>query len=145
MVAVFIGHSDCTLPVSVVKTKIRDMINSGVRQFLNGGMGAFDAICARAVYELKEDFPYIESILVIPYLNFKCLFAHLFDGSIYPEGLENYHYKAAINKRNDYMLDSSDVALCYVYTLGRCLRTYKGAIKRKLILYHLCEPPKTLL
>ena len=91
-------------------------------------MGAFDAVCARAVYELKKDFPYIENLLVIPYLSFKCQFARLFDGSIYSEGLEKFYYKAAIIKRNEYMVDNSDMALSYVYTHGRSAKTLKRAI-----------------
>ena len=140
---VFIGHSDCQLPMEKVKNAIREMIGNGVDVFLNGGMGGFDALCARAVFELKSEFPYIKSLLVIPYLSFKCSFADLFDGSIYPEGLEKFYFKAAIIKRNEYMVDNSEAALCYVYTLGRSAKTYKRALSKGLETYYLCQPPNT--
>ena len=142
MRAVFIGHSDCQLSVETVKDEIRKMIADGVDKFYNGGMGGFDAVCARAVYELKDEFPQIESLLVIPYLSFKCSFSNLFDGSIYPEGLERFYYKAAILKRNDYMVDNSEAALCYVYTVGGAAKTYGRAVNKGLTLYRLCQPPK---
>lgn len=142
MRAVFIGHSNCQLSVEAVKGEIRKMIENGVDKFYNGGMGAFDAICARAVHELKGEFPQTESLLVIPYLSFKCSFERLFDGSLYPEGLEKFYYKAAIIKRNEFMVDNSDVALCYVYTIGGAAKTYARAVNKGLGLYHLCQPPK---
>lgn len=141
MRVVFIGHGDCQLASETVKTEIKKMIVDGADVFLNGGMGAFDAICAKAVWELKKEFPYITNLLVIPYLNFKCGFAHLFDESIYPEGLEKFYYKAAIIKRNEYMVDTSDIALCYVYTLGRSAKTYKRAVEKGVKIIDLCVPP----
>ena len=140
MVATFIGHSRCSLSLDEVKTEVRRMIGEGATKFLNGGMGAFDALCARAVKDLKSEFPYIESLLVIPYLSYKCSFENVFDGSVYPEGLEKYHFKAAIIKRNEYMVESSQMALCYVYALGGAAKTYKRAKKRGLTLYHMCQP-----
>ena len=141
MIATFIGHSKCQVPYDTVKKEVEKLINGGVVQFLNGGMGQFDFMCAKSVFELKLMYPEIKSLLVIPYLSFKCSFANLFDGSIYPEGFERYHYKAAIIKRNEYLVDNSDIALCYVYTLGRALKTYARARKRDLKLFHICQPP----
>ena len=143
MVATFIGHSNCNISIEEVKVEIRKMIKCGARRFLNGGMGAFDGLCARAVFELKSEFEGIESLLIIPYLNFKCSFAELFDGSIYPEGLERYYFKAAIVKRNEYMVESADMALCYVYAIGGAAKTYKRAKEKGIMLYHLCKPINT--
>lgn len=67
--ATFIGHSDChDIDKMAVQKKITELINNGVDEFYNGGMGGFDWLCARLVYDLKKEYPYIKSFLVIPYL-----------------------------------------------------------------------------
>lgn len=53
--ATFIGHKECYGVRAVeVQREIEKLIGSGVTDFLNGGMGGFDWMCARVVYELKK-------------------------------------------------------------------------------------------
>lgn len=62
--ATFIGHNDCYgVSEERVKSAITKLIESGVTDFLNGGQGGFDRICARCVYELKKDYPHIKNHL----------------------------------------------------------------------------------
>ena len=78
--ATFIGHGECW---GVDKEKVRaaaeELIQKGVETFLSGGMGGFDWLGARVVYELKEKYPHIKNILVIPYLTFNVRNKDLFD------------------------------------------------------------------
>ena len=132
--ATFIGHGECR---GVDKEKVRaaaeELIQKGVETFLSGGMGGFDWLGARVVYELKEKYPHIKNILVIPYLTFNVRNKDLFDEILYPDGFEKYHFKAAIPKRNRFLVDNSKYAICYVtHGWGGAAQTYEYAKKHGL-------------
>ena len=111
----FIGHSECYgLSSERVRTAIEDLIDRGVTDFLCGGMGNFDWMCAGITHELKQKHPHVRCDLVIPYLTFRVLEPKYFDDIVYPQGFERYHFKAAIVARNRYLVDQSAYALCYV-------------------------------
>lgn len=132
--ATFIGHSECYgVDISTVRPVIVTLIEKGVYEFISGGMGDFDWICARAVYELKKEYPHIRNSLVIPYLTFTIQNKDLFDDVIYPDGFEKYHFKSAIPKRNRYLIDNSAYAICYVkHGWGGAAKTYEMAKRQKL-------------
>jgi len=132
--ATFIGHNECYgVNAADVRNAIEQLIRAGVTDFLNGGMGGFDWLCARAVYELKKDYPQIRNLLVIPYLTFSIRNKELFDDIIYPDGFEKYHFKAAIPKRNRYLIDNSAYAICYVkHGWGGAAQTYEKAKKQNI-------------
>ena len=117
--ATFIGHRQCTgLDTEKLRNEIEGLVQKGVCNFLNGGMGSLDWTCARIVHDMKGKYPQIRSYLVIPYLSFQISEPRYFDEIIYPEGFEKYHFKAAIVKRNQYLVDHSSYALCFVTTIG---------------------------
>ena len=61
--ATFIGHNECFgLSAEKLKNTIRELIKKGVTDFLSGGQGGFDRLCGRCVYELKKEFPHINTI-----------------------------------------------------------------------------------
>ncbi len=108
---------------------VEKLIKNGADEFLLGGYGDFDKIAARVVKSFKSTYPHIKSILVIPYLN-REYNKELYDVSVYPE-LENVHPKGAIVKRNQYMVDVSDVVVTYVkYKNGGAATTLKYAEKK---------------
>ena len=88
--ALFIGHGECYgVRREDVSAAARELIEKGVKDFLCGGMGDFDWIAARAVYELKAEYPDITVNLVIPYLTFNIRNKELFDESFTPKDLKN--------------------------------------------------------
>ena len=137
--ATFIGHRQCTgLDTENLRNEIEGLVQKGVCNFLNGGMGSFDWTCARIVHEMREKYPQIRSYLVIPYLSFRVLVPQYFDEVIYPEGFEKYHYKAAIVKRNQYLVEQSSYALCFVtHNWGGAAKTYQRAVKKGLTILNL--------
>lgn len=137
--ALFIGHDDCYgVSRSEVEKAIISLTQKGVTDFLSGGQGGFDRLCAGCVFRLKKDFPQIRNLLVIPYLTFNIFDKEIFDEIIYPEGFEKYHFKSAILARNKYMVNCSNYAICYVnHDWGGAARTYDYAIKRKLNITHI--------
>ena len=137
--ATFIGHKDCFgLDEGRVRAEIIGLIHSGIVQFLNGYMGGFDVLCARLVHELKKDYPYIKNFAVIPYLTHKIDREEYFDEIIYPEGFEKYHFKAAIPKRNKYLVENSCAAVCYVaHDWGGAAKTLEMAYKNNVRVINL--------
>ncbi len=129
--ATFIGHRECSnLQDNLIRNEIEKLVLKGIVVFLNGGMGDFDWKCARLVYEMKIKYPYIQNLLVIPYLNFNIKEVKYFDSIIYPDGFEKYYFKSAIPKRNNYLVENSSYAICYIMHLwGGAATTYKKALK----------------
>lgn len=135
----FIGHRECyDLSAEEVRAAIAGLIGRGVTEFLCGGMGGFDYLCARLTHGLKREYPEIRCDLVIPYLSFRVPEPEYFDDIVYPEGFERYHFKAAIGARNRYLVEKSAYALCYVtHDWGGAAKTYALARKNNLTLLHV--------
>lgn len=98
--------------------------------FYVGGRGEFDSMAAAAVRNAKAAHrdKKIQIYLIEPYLHAnlnrdKEYNEKLYDGIIIPEELIGVHPKAAIQKRNCWMVDQADLLLAYVY------RDYGGAYK----------------
>ena len=138
---VFIGHKNCYgLNEDELKSTIIELINLGVTEFLSGGMGEFDRKSARIVYELKQIYPHIKNILVIPYFHFNIFDSKLFDEIVYPAGIEKVPYKFAIIKRNQYMVDNSTYAICFVdHSFGGASKTLEYAKKKNVRIINLAE------
>lgn len=92
--------------------EIENLISQGADKFLLGGYGSFDHLCAKTVRMLKDNYPYIKSILVIPYLNAKYE-TDIYDYTQYPP-IEKTPLRFAIVKRNEYMVNQSDTVVSYV-------------------------------
>ncbi len=138
---VFIGHSDCHgLSKELLKNAILACIRHGVVEFYNGGQGGFDRLCARTVFELKSQYPYIRNTLVIPYLSFRIFDRGLFDNILFPEELEYVHFKGAIPARNRYMVKKADAAVCYIdHTWGNAAKTYAFAQRHGLWIQNIAQ------
>ncbi len=134
--AVFIGNRDCYgVNTESIRNAIIYAIKSGINTFLNGGQGYFDEVCATIVHQLKQEYPNIKNILVIPYRNFKIFDKDIFDEIIYPfdELEESYlSYRAAIPERNRIIVSWSSMAIIYVYRNGGASRTLYLAKKNEL-------------
>ena len=60
--ATFIGHKECYgVHAEDVRREVEKLIASGVTDFLNGGMGGFDWMCARVVFDLRKSYPQIRN------------------------------------------------------------------------------------
>ena len=142
--ATFIGHKECYgVEACDIREEVIKLIEMGITDFLNGGMGRFDWMCAKIVFDLKKDYPHIHNYLVIPYLTFNILEKKYFDSIIYPEGFEKYHFKSAIPARNKYLIENSSAALCYVtHSWGGAAQTLERAQKKGLHIVNLGEKTK---
>lgn len=141
-ICTFAGHSkiygDDTIKERL-KKEIKNLIeNCGVNTFYNGGKGQFDLLCAECANELKNDYPFIKSYLILAYMpgkknQFDADFYKNFDDTLYPE-IEKVPPKFAIIKRNEWMVDKSDFLISYVeHNWGGAYRTLEYAAKRHRI------------
>lgn len=149
-VCVFAGHRE--VYQSGIDAKIEETINGLLQTdnefvFFTGGMGKFDDKCASAVRSAKRCHPdlNISLALVLPYMSNRLNidkehYEYLYDEIIIPAELDNVHYKAAIKKRNRWMVDQADHVIAYVYReFGGALETVKYAQKQGKPVINLAE------
>lgn len=91
-------------------------------EFYSGGMGEFDSLCEAAVHRTKRVYKEldIKLIYVVPYMlntlnTYKDYYEERYDEILIPGELEGVHYKAAITKRNRWLIDHSDYLIAYVF------------------------------
>ena len=111
----FCGHSPIWKREEVKKwifNVTKKLIQQGATTFYLGGYGAFDSLVASVLRELKKDYPQIELILVLAYLNTERNTSG-YDSTVYPP-LEAVPRRFAITHRNRWMVDVADVVVAYV-------------------------------
>ena len=111
----FCGHSQIWKREEVEKwlfNVTKKLIQQGATTFYLGGYGAFDSLVASVLRELKKDYPQIELILVLAYLNTERNTSG-YDSTVYPP-LEAVPRRVAITHRNRWMVDVADVVVAYV-------------------------------
>ena len=140
MTVTFCGHRDTIDTDGNIRAWLTDtvecLIQRGADLFYLGGYGNFDCMAASVVGDLKTEYPKIQSVLVLPYLDRK-LDDTGYDGTTYPP-LENVPRRFAISKRNEWMIRESSVLVAYVlYEWGGAAKTleYARRKKKEIILY----------
>ena len=132
MVVMFCGHKEISEPDKLrrwLEETVETLIQRGTDTFYLGGYGAFDRLAANVVWSKKRLYPSVQSVLVLPYLD-RAVDATDYDGTIYPP-LENVPRRFAISRRNEWMVDHSDVVVAYViHEWGGAATTLRYA-KRK--------------
>ena len=132
----FIGHreTDEKILPKLVDTVRRLIAEENVCCFYVGGYGGFDRIAATAVKCVKQDYPGISLMLVLPYhpAERPVETPYGFDGTYYPEGLEGTPRRYAITRANRLVLDSSDWLICYVqHGASNAQKLYEYAKRRE--------------
>ena len=134
----FCGHRD-VLPDEEVRHLLNDAIETeiqnGAEQFLVGGRGDFDSMAAAAVRAAKRRHKdkRIQLYLVEPYMREginqdKAYYESLYDGIIIPQELLGVHPKAAITKRNRWLVEQADCLIAFVQRdFGGAYQTLKYA------------------
>ena len=141
MIVTFCGHGDKYYDAQTEKKLllcVEKLIKEGAKEFLLGGYGDFDHLAARTVKQLKGFYPHITSTLVIPYIH-RTYDNTIYDGSVYPP-IENVPNKYAISKRNEWMIQKSDVLVCYIsHTHGGAYKTYEYCLRKKKRIINLAH------
>lgn len=144
MIITFIGHSKLK-SVSAVESALREVLEKYISPenritFYCGGYGDFDLLCARVVRDMKRNISNCESILVIPYLNRgKSDIGSLYDQTLYPP-FESVPLKFAILKRNEWMIDESDVVIAFVeFSFGGASKSLAYAKRKNKTIVNLAD------
>ena len=146
----FAGHRDLFLPDAERKiiTALDSILESDDEfVFYTGGMGEFDSKCASAVRTVRHRFQEkrLRLVLVLPYMTNrvntdKNYFETEYDDVMIPIGLADIYPKAAIRKRNRWMVDRSDILLACVYRdFGGAYDTMQYALHKRLPVINLAQ------
>ena len=140
----FAGHRyewQCVGVEDKLKQVLEKLIQQGYTIFYDANHGEFDKKCASAVLELKHKYPHIKIIRILTYYHHEkekyCLPVY-YDDVIIPE-IEELHYKQKIIKRNEWIVDNSDILVCHIeetYKSG-AYRTLKYAQKQNKPIIHI--------
>lgn len=137
MVVTFCGHSEVAYGDDVRGWLIRTvepLISNGADTFYLGGYGTFDRLAAGVMRELKKTYPHIHIVLVLAYLN-RDVDTDGYDYTLYPE-LEDVPLRFAISKRNERMVEMSDVVVAYVtHGWGGAAKTIEYARRKRKKIY----------
>lgn len=98
-----------------LKKILEELINNGYNKFLNGFKGAFDKICASEILELQKKYPSIRLVKVLTYYKADKMYENTYSciEEAFPE-IDEFHPKQKITKRNEWMVEQSDVVVCHI-------------------------------
>ena len=142
MIVTFCGHREVFDPETVgvwLNKTVEELIREGADCFYLGGYGQFDALAAVAVRKQKERSPRIRSVLVLPYLDRKYDVSD-YDETVYPP-IESVPKRYAVLRRNEYMIDRSDVVIAFVtHSFGGAYKTlcYAKRKQKRIVRYPTC-------
>lgn len=126
-VACFTGHRK--LPQGVLLEQIKmalestilEAIGKGYETFIFGGAVGWDMLCGAMVIQLQKEYPHIQLIGAIPFLDqelerkdeeqkeYRAILSMCHDMIVLCE----YEQKNCYEKRNQYMVDCSDLVIAY--------------------------------
>ena len=135
MVCTFFGHRDTPKEIEpTLRSALIDLIeNKNATVFYVGNHGNFDAMVRRQLEDLSKTYP-IKYYVVLAYMPNKN--AEPDEHSILPEGIETVPRRFAINYRNKWMLNKSDIVVTYVTRNFGGAWEFKNMVKgtRKMML-----------
>ena len=141
-VCTLFGHSQCYgLDANVLMNALEQLIQKGVDTFYVGNQGDFDRMAFECLRRLHLVYSHISYTVVLAYLPTKRQEYDAYDGNtLYPQGLETVHRRFAISRRNKWMIEHSDVCLCYIaHTWGGAYQAVCLAKRRGLEIVNLSD------
>ena len=150
MVITFIGHRSLYDAVGMLE-KIKNVLDEIIKKdektvFLLGGYGEFDAECAKACRQIAKENASCELVLVTPYMTEshlkkvkEMMTSKIYDTVLYPP-LEQVPLRFAISKRNEWMIEQSDVIITFVrHSYGGAYKSLLYAQRKKKKMIHLAR------
>ena len=131
----FFGHREVMHNIRPKLTAIIEKLitEEGVTKFYVGHQGQFDSMVYSVLKELKSKYPQIRYIVVLAYMPDEHIKEMYGEDTLFPDGLESVPRKYAISKRNDWMIQQSGIAVCYVYKItGGAAKFREKCVKKGL-------------
>ena len=138
----FAGHNkyyDANMNSKIRETATNLIEQFGVKEFWVGQHGGFDSCAAQVIRDLKKEYPYIELILVIPYITkflneSKDIYYQKYACILVADIPLNTPPRFKILKTNQYMVDKSNFLICCVdHSWGGAAQTLEYAQKKQHI------------
>ena len=146
----FTGHREITLPVETIQynleKQLKELISFGVIYYGAGGALGFDTIAALTVIKLRQIYPQIKLIMVLPCkeqtkgwnsndIGIYNYILNKADKVVYTS--ENY-YPGCMHKRNRALVSDSDFCIAYItQTTGGSAYTVELAKKKGVEIINL--------
>jgi len=131
----FFGHREVTHNIREKLTAIIEKLITeyGVTEFYVGNQGQFDSMVYSVLKELKVKYPHIRYSVVLAYMPDEHIKEVYGEDTLFPDGMESVPKRFAINRRNEWMIQHSGYAVCYVYKVtGGAAKFREKAEKRGL-------------
>ena len=145
MIISFCGHSTFREEPEVKEEFLKileEKISGEDVIFYLGGYGNFDKICFDLLSKLKSKYTNIKRVFITPYLyNYDKLksLSKIYDETMYPP-IETAPPKFAIDRRNRWMIENSDMLICYItHTFGGAYKTYKYALNKNIKIINIFQ------
>ena len=131
--ACFFGNRDVTHDIrSKLQFIIEQLITEKqINSFYVGHQGQFDSMVYSVLKELKVKYPQIRYTVVLAYMPDEHTKEVYGENTLYPDGLETVPRRFAISKRNDWMIQQSDYAVCYVHKITGGAAKFREKAERK--------------
>ena len=131
--ACFFGHRDVTHDIRAKLQFIIEQLitEKQINSFYVGHQGQFDSMVYSVLKELKVKYPHIRYIVVLAYMPDEHTKEVYGENTLYPDGLETVQRRFTISKRNDWMIQHSDYAVCYVHKITGGAAKFREKAERK--------------
>ena len=129
----FFGHREVIHNIRDNLTAITERLitEDGITEFYVGHQGQFDCMVYSVLKELKVKYPQIRYTVVLAYMPDEHIQELYGEDTLFPDGLESVPKKFAISKRNDWMIQQSSYAVCYVYKITGGAAKFKEKAEKK--------------
>lgn len=149
----FTGHRDIPRELALdlpalLDTELRKLISRGAKNFRAGGAIGFDMVAALKVLELKEEFPDIKLILMLPCKDqtrgwqdgVKKTYDYILKRADQVFYTVEKYFDGCMLERDRHLVDGSDVCVAFcMKNRGGTAYTLAYAIKRKLEIINLFD------
>lgn len=135
MTCTFFGNRDTSSNIQPqLQAILEELIrNNGADKFYVGNNGNYDSIVLNTLRKLKKIYPHIDYSVVLAYLPTEktSQFDYDYSETIYPEGIEKVPRRFAIDKRNKWMIEKSDLVIAGVKRQYGCSAKYLKIAQNK--------------
>lgn len=138
MIITFFGHRQLS---ENIRDKLKDKLIELIEEyndliFYVGYQGSFDLTVIGVLKELIVEYPQIRICVVLSYLRDAEKFKNI--ETIFPDVLDNIHPRFALDRRNKWMVEKSEIIICYInQNFGGAYKFVRLALKRNKTVFNL--------
>lgn len=140
MICSFFGHTDAPENIkNALKNHIVQMIEKNIFSFYTGNNGKFDFMVQSVLEDLSLQYPQITYSIVLSHIGERAISGNQ-NRTVFPDGLELVPPRFAISKRNEWLIQHSDIVLTYLkYHSSNCAKWVEKAKRKKLKVINIAE------